>query len=47
MGFSIVLKSVGLGFFLNQGGVVITGWAYIFQGGVNLSYVTMLSVDMF
>ena len=45
--FSINFYAGGLGFFENQGGVVNIGWAYIFQGGVELSFVTMLLVDIF
>ena len=37
----------GVGIFEYQGGVVNIGWAYIFQGGVELSFVTMLLVDIF
>ena len=44
--FSISFYAGGLGFFENQCGVVNIGWAYIFQGGVELLFVTMLLVDI-
>ena len=46
-GWRISFYAGGLGFFENQCGVVNIGWAYIFQGGVDLSFVTMLIVDIF